>query len=273
MAAFLDGCRFNPTAGGTSDWTYSSAVTGYQGPAAANIANGRLYKYRAESADLSQWEFGEGAYSTTTGVLARTIILYNSSGTNAKINFSTVPQVAIVALKEDLISVEEANSFTTAQKQQACGNIGVTAIGQASVGQIPGTSGTTQPAAGFVGELISSGDTSGSFSATGVVNNIALITVTPGVWDLEAINNFAGAGATFSSDWTTGINLANNTLIGNVRGCHTRSPSAQDYAVLHMLPRTRVAVTSNSTYYLNASAVFSGSQYGWQARIEARRVS
>src|SRR6476620_2882180 len=116
MAAFLDGCRFNPTAGGTADWTYSSAVTGYQSPSAAGVVNGRLYKYRAESADLSQWEIGEGAYNTATGVLARTTVLFNSSGTAAKINFSAAPQVAIVALKEDLISIEEANSFTAAQK-------------------------------------------------------------------------------------------------------------------------------------------------------------
>jgi hypothetical protein len=131
MAAFLDGCRFNPAAGGTADWTYMSAVNGYQSPAGANVINGRLYKYRAESADLSQWEFGEGAYNTTTGVLARTTVLYNSSGTTSKINFSSVPQVAIVALKEDLISVEEANGFTTTQQAQARSNIGMsTEIGK-----------------------------------------------------------------------------------------------------------------------------------------------
>jgi hypothetical protein len=123
MAAFLDVCRFNPTAGGTTDWTYSTPVTGYQSPAAANVVNGRAYKYRAESADLSQWELGEGAYNTATGVLARSTVLYNSSGTTAKINFSAAPQVAIVALKEDLLSIEEANSFTDAQKQQARQNI------------------------------------------------------------------------------------------------------------------------------------------------------
>jgi hypothetical protein len=131
MAAFLDGCRFNPAAGGTGNWTYSSAVTGYQSPAAANVVSGRLYKYRAESADLSQWEFGEGAYNTATGVLARTTILYNSSGTTSPINFSTTPQVAIVALKEDLISVEEANSFTATQQTQARSNLGMsTEIGK-----------------------------------------------------------------------------------------------------------------------------------------------
>jgi hypothetical protein len=124
MAAFLNACRFIPTAGGTTDWTYSTAATGYQSPAAANVVNGRVYKYRAESADLSQWEIGEGAYNTGAGVLARTTVLFNSAGTTAKINFSTVPQVAVVALKEDLLSIEEANSFTAAQQKQARENIG-----------------------------------------------------------------------------------------------------------------------------------------------------
>ncbi|WP_340672564.1 hypothetical protein [Bradyrhizobium ottawaense] len=125
MAAFLDACRFLPTAGGTTDWTYSSAIGGYQSPTAAGVVNGRTYKYRAESTDLTQWEIGEGTYNTGTGVLSRTTVLFNSSGTTSKINFSAVPNVAVVALKEDLISVEESNSFTTAQKLQARQNIGI----------------------------------------------------------------------------------------------------------------------------------------------------
>ncbi|WP_441235658.1 hypothetical protein [Bradyrhizobium sp. 930_D9_N1_4] len=124
MAAFLNVCRYTPTAGSTTDWTFSAAVTGYQSPTAAGVVNGRLYKYRAESSDLSQWEIGEGAYNTGTGVLARTTVLFNSSGTTSKINFSAAPQVAIVALKEDLLSVEEANAFTAGQKTQARSNIG-----------------------------------------------------------------------------------------------------------------------------------------------------
>lgn len=134
MAAFLNVCKFTPTLGGTTDWTYSAAVTGYQSPALAGVVNSRVYKYRAESADLSQWEMGEGAYNTGTGVLARTTVLYNSSGTGtatgqsgagSKINFSTAPQVAIVALKEDLLAVEESNAFTATQKVQAQTNLGL----------------------------------------------------------------------------------------------------------------------------------------------------
>jgi hypothetical protein len=62
MAAFLDVCRYNPTSGGTTDCTYLSAVTGYQSPTAAGVVNTATYRYRAESADLSEWEVGYGAY-------------------------------------------------------------------------------------------------------------------------------------------------------------------------------------------------------------------
>jgi hypothetical protein len=123
MAAFLDLCRFNPTAGGTADWTYSSPVTGYQSPTAAGAVNGRLYKYRAESADLNQWEVGEGTYSSGAGTFVRSTVLFNSSGNTSKINFSAAPQVAIVAIKSDLLSIEEDNSFAPTQQTQARKNL------------------------------------------------------------------------------------------------------------------------------------------------------
>ena len=102
MAKFLNVARFTPTAGGTTDWTVSAAVTGYQTPVAAGAVDTAVYRYRAESADLSQWEIGYGPASSSGTVLARTTVLFNSSGTTSKINFSTVPTVGIVPLAEDL---------------------------------------------------------------------------------------------------------------------------------------------------------------------------
>lgn len=135
MAAFLDACRFNASAGGTTDWTYVSAVQGYNSPALAGVVNGRAYKYRAESADLAQWEIGEGTYNTASGVLTRSTVLYNSAGTGnafgqsgagARINFSAPPQVAIIAIKEDLLAIEEGNAyFTATQQAQARSNLGM----------------------------------------------------------------------------------------------------------------------------------------------------
>jgi hypothetical protein len=134
MAAFLNNCGFLPTLGGTTDWTYSSALTSlaYQSPTQAGAVNGRVYKIRAQSADRTQWELAEGAYNSSTGVFARTTVLYNSSGSGAaagqsgagtKITFSTVPEIYIVELAQDLLSIEEANAFTATQQQQARANL------------------------------------------------------------------------------------------------------------------------------------------------------
>jgi len=101
MVALLNRCRFNPTGGGLSDFVVSSAVTGFLTPAAANAVNGTVYRYAAESADRSQWEFGSGAYTSGTTTLARTTIIA-SSNANAKVNFSSAPQVYISPAVEDL---------------------------------------------------------------------------------------------------------------------------------------------------------------------------
>jgi len=152
MAAFLDLCRFNTSSGGTGDWVYSSEVTGCQSPAAAGAIDGREYKFQAISSDQTQWELAEGAYTAASGTLARTTVLYNSAGTGsaagqsgagAKIDFSLPPTVAIVAIKEDLISVEEANAFTATQQAQARANIGAAPVPGAWTNYTPTVSATS----------------------------------------------------------------------------------------------------------------------------------
>ncbi|WP_441237490.1 hypothetical protein [Bradyrhizobium sp. 930_D9_N1_4] len=135
MAAFLNNCRFIPASGGTTDWVFASTVGGCQSPTLAGAVDGRKYKFLAISTDLTQWEIAEGSYTAASGTFARTTVLYNSSGSGAasgqsgagaKINFTVAPNVAIVGVKEDLISIEETNAFTATQMAQARANIGVT---------------------------------------------------------------------------------------------------------------------------------------------------
>lgn len=104
MASFLDACIFNATSTGTGDFVVASAFTGYQTPAQANAVNGQVYRYRAQVADLSQWEVGFGIYTSGTVTLARTTVIFNSSGGTSKISFTTPPQVFITLLAEDILS-------------------------------------------------------------------------------------------------------------------------------------------------------------------------
>lgn len=95
MAKYLNAVLFTPTAGGTTDFTVSAAVQGYQVPNAAGASNGAVYRYRAESTALNEWEIGYGTYNTGTGVLTRTVVVANSLGTTAKINFAAPPNVGM----------------------------------------------------------------------------------------------------------------------------------------------------------------------------------
>jgi hypothetical protein len=129
MASLALGVKFNPTLGGTTDWVYASAVTGYVGPAASNPAmvDGKTYRYRAESADLSQWEWGFGIYTASTQTIARTTITLSSTG--AKVSFSAPPTVGIVPFPADVLQFDDAMSLTAAQQNQARLNLGINQTG------------------------------------------------------------------------------------------------------------------------------------------------
>jgi hypothetical protein len=276
MAAFLDGCRFNPAATGTADWAYLSAVTGYQSPAAANVTNGRLYKYRAESADLSQWEMGEGIYNSSTGVLTRATVLYNSNGDRSKINFLTVPQVAIVALKADLISVEEANGFSAAQQAQARSNIGISPVGAAPVGHVPGETAGGLPAAGEIGEE-SHAAAGLAFTTSGVTQYVLGLVVPAGDLEVYGYCDFAGASYTTSSEWITMVSTSPTPTITNrgafpLGACLARSPAAMDYVKRLTIGPVAMRNAGATTIYMHAQATFFGGMYSYSGFLKYRRA-
>lgn len=114
MSALVDVVIFNPVGAGASDFVVSAARLGYLTPAAAGAVNGATYSYRAESADLAQWEVGRGVWNAGSDTLTRAVVLYNSLGNTAKINFTLVPQVGLVALATDVAVLDRANIFNDA---------------------------------------------------------------------------------------------------------------------------------------------------------------
>jgi hypothetical protein len=103
---FVDGVFFLAASSGTGNFVVSSAITGYQTPAAAGALNATTYYYRAQSNDLTQWEIGRGAYTVSGTTLARTVILFNNLGTTAAINFSAAPNVGIIEPAEMMPAVD-----------------------------------------------------------------------------------------------------------------------------------------------------------------------
>jgi hypothetical protein len=109
---YLDACGFIATSTGTGSFVVSAAATGCQTPASASAANTAVYSYRAESADKSQWEEGFGAYTVSTTTLARSTITANSSGGTTAISFTTIPNVYVTALSQDLANASLLTSGT-----------------------------------------------------------------------------------------------------------------------------------------------------------------
>lgn len=105
MPGFLDNTGFLAASSGTGDFTVSSGIIGYQTPATAGAVNAIVYRYKAFSSDLTQWEIGYGAYTVSSTTLARSTVLSNSSGGTSKISFSAAPNVVITFLSEDISTV------------------------------------------------------------------------------------------------------------------------------------------------------------------------
>ncbi len=194
-SSLVTSCRFTPTTGGTTDWTYFAAVVGYNTPALAGVATTLIYSVRSESANLTQWEESVGACTIAAGVatFARTTVLYNSSGTGTgpgqsgagtKINFTTAPEVSVVALAEDLLAFNAAMSLTGAQQVQALQNLGAFASSFT-------TSGTATLGASHVGRVIfptGSGQTHTLPSAAAFSNQVFII------WNNQALLTVARSG-------------------------------------------------------------------------------
>ena len=203
--AFLDNCKFTPTAGGTTDWTYSSTVTGYQSPNEAQATVGLPYHANAISADGSQWEISEGIATESVGIFTfpRTTVLSNSSGTGTKqggagtkINFSAAPNVSIVALKEDLLAFDEANNFTTTQQNQAQKNIGLPAIFR---GQI--FNGLTLSTAGSSSTFGISAGCGADPTGTDFISLASAFTKTTGAWASGIGNGALDTGTIAADTW------------------------------------------------------------------------
>jgi hypothetical protein len=85
---------FNAVSNGVVDFVVGSAVDPYLIPSDAGAVDNTIYNYTAQSViDDSQWESGQTVYAA--GVVVRTLVIRNSAGTTAHIDFIDPPQVML----------------------------------------------------------------------------------------------------------------------------------------------------------------------------------
>lgn len=255
-------CRFTNANGGTVDWTYPGPTTDMQSPTSAGAVNGTVYKYYAQSLDMEQWEIGTGAYTASTRVFARTTVLFNSDGDTSKINFTNPPQVIVFDSTASLLAA-----------------LGVTAIGTASVGQIPGDQSGLTPAAGTIGEEVhSTGSTAGNYTSGSPQLVCTLNIPSAGDWDVSGENDLSGSGSTSTSDWQTLISTVSTPTISNAGSfpagsCHDRRPAGLDYSLRQIIGAVKFVTTGAVTLYMYGQVtIASGTVFTSVGAMRARRM-
>lgn len=122
MASLVNNAVFTAASGGTGAFSVSAALTGYQTPAAAHVTDGKVYSYRAQSSDLTQWEIGTTVASVTATIFTR-VVVESSAGGTTTVNFTNPPTVAIVTMAADILQFDDAMALTASQQTMGRSNI------------------------------------------------------------------------------------------------------------------------------------------------------
>jgi len=245
----LDLAKFTAVSAGTGSFVVSAAVTGYQTPLTAGASN-FSYRYRAESADLTQWEIGTGAYTSSNVTLSRTPLINSVAGTSA-INFTLAPQVGMgIILAEDFMGT----------------------------GQILATATNDSATTGNVGEYVSATLPSSSATAltTTVTATLASMPLGAGDWDVHANLGFTPASSATSIDLLRGSIGTSSNAIDATIGRQMARRYASGLGSLGNLNEfltttSRITSSSSFTAYLNVNCFFSVSTLSAYGVIWARR--
>jgi hypothetical protein len=137
---------------------------------------------------------------------------------------------------------------------------------------IVGTTTNNNANAGSVGEYATNTN-SGNAMSSGVPQNATSVSLTAGDWDVEGSVQYLPAATTTMSAWLTGISTTSATFaaVGTlqaVQGVTTAANQAQHQCT----PRVRISLTTATTVFLVANAVFATSTLTNNGFIRARRV-
>lgn len=144
-----------------------------------------------------------------------------------------------------------------------------------------GTATNDSPAAGYIGQVVETIQSAGvTAAATGTYKEVASISLPAGDWDVTGLVQFEGQGG--ATSFTALGNMV--ALIGTTTASATgttlgydriqETPQATSVAAYRKItiPRKIVKIASTTTYYLNASCVFTSTAPQLYGFLSARRM-
>lgn len=136
---------------------------------------------------------------------------------------------------------------------------------------VQGTNTNDSAASGYVGETVTNTNTGPL--VTNVAANVAAISLTAGDWDVSALAQFSGAGATVTTNVIASISNTSATQDSTIgRQSHFRSGGITDLYFAAAIPPYRITLTATTTIYLVVTATFTTSTYAASGRLYARRM-
>ena len=152
----------------------------------------------------------------------------------------------------------------------------VTAVGNASIGQIPGSATNDSALVGNIGEFISVSVSSAAIISlsSGVATNVLSTVLSAGDWDVLGQAVFkAGAAITVVTSMASGISVTTAALPGAISGLQGQMGLAltgMGDTAIQMGP-SRLSLAVPTTTFLVAIATFSVSTAGLYGVLQARR--
>lgn len=139
---------------------------------------------------------------------------------------------------------------------------------------IKGTGTNNSAAAGYVGELISSIVSSASpvSLSTGTSKTVTSISLTAGDWDVYGMIGTTSGAGTLTTVLVGSISSINNTRETDVNETVNYTVSSASSTPGLTTPYVRLSLSTTTTYYLIATAVFSVSTLNAFGKIQARRA-
>jgi hypothetical protein len=184
----------------------------------------------------------------TTITAGNNLLVTNGPGS---ITISTAPMAANTLLGNNTAGSAQPIPLIVAQVLTL---LGVTAVGTAPVGQIPGATSNTPAGTGDIGEIMKSVIASGS--AISISNNtpktVVSLSLTPGNWMISS-NLFYIGSSNINTAWS-GVSTTNNTLPDESLYAKSAYNLSDDAGVTS--PTIPVSLATTTTYFLIGKVSF-----------------